>query len=158
LKGKTMQTNTAVLEAIQSITGTSDNTIVGGNSIFNSTLPTLLPEYQKLKRVSEKCVEITDSVKDLDGGSMLISAVADVQQKCDANLLALKMKISKEYSDNLEHVDRHAFQLLDKDVWGDFLAFFRGDSVLRTVLEVEAAKLKAAQTTPNQQQQHRTYL
>jgi len=139
-----MHANLLVLERLQAIAGTPG--VV--HSVFNASLPVLLPEYEKIRRVAEICGAITDSIKDIEGTSILVSAVADVRQQCDESLLALKQKICKEGSDGFDDADRHAYLRSDKKTQAEFESIAAGDHYLLAWRKKEAAELQAGQSPP----------
>jgi len=139
-----MYTNLPTLERLQAIAGTPSV----GNSVFNSTLPVLLPEYQKIRRVSEICGVITDSIKDIEGTAVLVSAVVDVQRQCDDDMLTLKQKICKEGAGNFDDADRHAYIRSDERTQAEFATIATGDATLFAWMKKEAEEAQAGRQPP----------
>ena len=139
-----MQADLSVLESLQKIAGTTD----GDNLVFNSSLPLLLTEFQKMKKVADQCTAIADSLKDVEGASILVSAVSDVKSEVEKNMLGLQQKICKGVSDGLDAADRHVFLALEESTQDELKMAIAGDAVL---LEARAhvAKMRAAQSPPN---------
>jgi len=111
-------------------------------STFNSSLPFLFSEFQKAKKVSDRCSEIVDSVKDEEGGAVLVTAVSEAKRKCDENLFSLKQKIAKEIDDGIEFSDRQVFFSLDRETQDALKLIVASDTVLREAI--------LAQQTPKQ--------
>jgi len=141
-----MRANLLVLEQLQAIAGTSG----GGNAVFNSTLPVLFPEFQKTQRVSDICGVITDSLNDVEGASVLVSAISDVRQKCDADLLAMKQKIAKGISDSCDEADRFIFLRLDEKTQTELAPIIAGDKILLAARKYMAAMPQAGRQSPQQ--------
>jgi len=149
-KESNMYTNLFTLELLQALGGTTDNTTGGGNSIFNSSLPILLSEFQVTKRISDKCGEIIDSTKDMDGASILLSAVAGVKQKSDDALFRQRQKISKEAEDGFDDAGRQTFLALDKNTQDELLPIIAGDTILQQARAINVAKSQIGQQSPRQ--------
>ena len=142
-----MQANLSVIEQLQATAGTTGC----DHPILNSgTLPVLLSEYQTAHRISDKCGEIVDSVRDMEGASMLLSAVAGVRQKSDDTISRQQQKISKEVSSGLDDADRRAFFALDHETQCALAPVVSGDDILREGLKMTVAKSQTVQQPPGQ--------
>ena len=124
-----MQANLSVLESLQKIAGTTG----GDNLVFNNSLPLFFEEYQKNTRLLDCCTVIVDSIKDVDGASILVSAISDTKSKIEDDLLGLKQKMSKEVSEGLDVVDMSAFQTLDESTQAELKMTVAGDPALLAV-------------------------
>jgi len=121
-----MRANLTVLESLQASSGTA-----GGNSVFNSSLPVLFDEYEKAKRVSEKCTEIVDSLSDMDGASNLVSSIYDAKRKAENDLTKLRERIGRATEDSLNDGDRSAYFRLDSDTQDELAPLVVGDVFVR---------------------------
>jgi len=140
-----MQANLTVLEILQNIAGTPDT----GNSIFNNgTLPVLLQEFQKTRRVAGVCDAIMDTVRDLEGTSALTGAISDMRQKCDDDMLDLQQRICKEAADDFGDAGRYTFFRLDEGTQAALTPIVAGDYCLREALKMKAAQSQTGQSPP----------
>ena len=127
-----MRANLTVLELLQASSGTTvGSSAIGGNAVFNSSLPVLFDEFQKAKRVSEKCTEIVDSLSDMDGASNLVSAVYDVRRKSENDLTKLRERIGRATEQSLGDADRQAYFRLDADTQDELAPLVIDDVFIR---------------------------
>ena len=143
-----MRANLTVLESLQASSGVIP---VGNNSIFNSSLPVLFDEFQKAKRVSEKCSEIVDSISDMDGASNLVSAVYDVRRKSENDLTRLRERIGRATEQSLGDADRQAYFRLDADTQDELAPLVIDDVFIRGGRQYLIEKRKGESTQPPQQ-------
>jgi hypothetical protein len=136
-----MQANLTVLEMLQNQSGTT----VGGNTIFNSTLPVLLTEFQDKKRVSDKCSEIADSLAGMKNASTLVSAIHDVKRKSESDMSKMRQKIARVAEDGLNDADRQTFIKLDEGTQSELESVIGNDGILREARRIMAEKSQTKQ-------------
>ena len=118
-----------------------------GHTVYNSSLPFLFAEFQKIKKVSDKCNEIMGSIACEEGASILVSAVSEAKRKYDEDLFGLKQKISKEVEDGLDFADRYRFLALEKETQHELRGLVADDAIMREAQKYMAART-AAQNNP----------